>query len=99
LLAIEGIGIIQNVFIAGKMRCPAVYGMPLTFIEVIGSLKVMETVFEVKDKYPYAGANMVNIFFSGGKLRDDEKKKWKDLQINVRERWQAWKLQESGLIQ
>ncbi|KAI6762455.1 hypothetical protein HG530_008435 [Fusarium avenaceum] len=91
LLAIGGVGIIQNVYVAGKMRHPAAYGMPLTFVEVIGSPKVMDTLFEVEDKYPYAGANMVDTFFSGGKLQDEEKEKWKDLESNVEERWKTWK--------
>jgi hypothetical protein len=81
LLAIGGVGIIQNVFVAGKMRHPAAYGMPLTFVEVIGSPKVMETLFEVEDKYPY-----------------DEKKKWKDLDSNVEERWKAWKSNDGTYV-
>jgi hypothetical protein len=64
LLAIGGIGILQNIFVAGKMRHPEAYGMPLTLVEVIGSPKVMETL-EVEKKYPYAGANMIGTFFPG----------------------------------
>jgi hypothetical protein len=51
----------------------------------------MDTLFEVEGKYPYAGANMVDTFFSGGKLQGHEKERWKDLESNVEERWKTWK--------
>jgi hypothetical protein len=79
LLAIGGIGICQNIYVAGKMRVPAAYGMPLAFVDVIGSPKVMDTLFEVEKKYPHVGINMIETFFPGGKLRDDEKEKWEEL--------------------
>ncbi|RSL42339.1 hypothetical protein CEP54_015510, partial [Fusarium duplospermum] len=87
LLAIGGIGILQNVFAAGKARHPTAYGMPLTLVEVIGSPKVMQTLFEVEDKYPYVGANMVDTFFPGGKLRDSEEKRWGKLAEEAEARW------------
>ncbi|EWZ79011.1 hypothetical protein FOWG_16788 [Fusarium oxysporum f. sp. lycopersici MN25] len=91
LLAIGGVGILQNIVVAGKMRHPAAYGMPLTFVKVIGSPKVMDTLFEVEEKYPYAGANMVDTFFSGGKLRDYEEKRWENLAKDAEARWKEWK--------
>ncbi|RYP29001.1 hypothetical protein DL767_006961 [Monosporascus sp. MG133] len=91
LLAVGGIGILQNVLVAGKMRHPKAYGMPLTLVEVIGSPKVMDTLFEVERKYPYAGANMIETFFPGGKLRDHEEVMWSNLAKDAKARWKAWK--------
>lgn len=95
LLAVGGLGICQNIFAAGIMRDPAAYGMPLEFVEVIGSPKVMETLFQVEDKYPYTGASMLATFFPGN-LKDAEKVKWKDLEETAKERWTAWKAGHVG---
>jgi hypothetical protein len=91
LLAIGGVGILQNIFVAGKMRHPEAYGMPLTLIEVIGSPKVMDTLVEVEKKYPYAGANMIDTFFPRGKLRGHEETTWNNLAKDATARWKAWK--------
>lgn len=90
LLAVGGLGICQNIFAAGIMRDPAAYGMPLTFVGVVGSAKVMDTLFQVEDKYPYAGASMLATFFPGD-LKEGEKAKWKDLEATAKERWTSWK--------
>ena len=77
LLAIGGIGILQNIFVAGWRRDPKAYGIPLTFVEVIGGNKVMDTLWAVEDKYHHVGASMLDtFFFPGGRLRPDEKTKW-----------------------
>ncbi|KAJ9609566.1 hypothetical protein H2200_005893 [Cladophialophora chaetospira] len=76
LLAIGGIGILQNIFVAGWRREPKAFGIPLTFEEVIGEPKVMDTLYAVEEKYHHVGASMLETFFPGGKLRDDEKTKW-----------------------
>lgn len=89
LLAIGGVGIAQNIYAAGKTRTPAAYGMPLTLVEVIGSPKVMETLFAVEQKYPYAGSSMVGTFFPGGRLTQDERIQWKQLELSAKERREA----------
>ncbi|EFX01141.1 hypothetical protein CMQ_6083 [Grosmannia clavigera kw1407] len=86
LLAIGGLGLAENAFVAGTMRTPSAYGMSLSFVEVIGKPKVMDSLFEVEKKYPHAGLSMVGIFFPGGKLRQDEKEKWDALKKNAEER-------------
>lgn len=91
LLAIGGVGSFQNMFVAGQMRHPKAYGMPLTFVEVIGSPKVMDTLVEVERKYPFAGANMIGTFFPGGTLRDHEAMTWKNLADDAKARWKVWK--------
>ncbi|EXJ85220.1 hypothetical protein A1O3_05895 [Capronia epimyces CBS 606.96] len=75
LLAIGGIGILQNVFVAGFRRFPEAYGIPLTLENVIGSPKVMETLYAVEEQYPRIGASMRATFFPGD-LRPDEEEKW-----------------------
>ncbi|KAJ4156085.1 hypothetical protein LMH87_001299 [Akanthomyces muscarius] len=94
LLAIGGVGIAQNIYAAGKTRTPAAYGMPLTLVEVIGSPKVMETLFAVEKKYPYAGSSMVGTFFPGGRLTDDEKTEWQHLEYSAKDRREAWEEQQ-----
>lgn len=76
LLAIGGVGILQNIFVAGWRRRPEAFGIPLTFVEVFGDNKVMKALYAVEEKYPHVGASMVETFFPGGNLRADEKTKW-----------------------
>ena len=84
LMAIIGVGFLQNLIIAG-MRGPEAYGLSLDFIEVIGLPKVMDTLFEVEKKYPGVGRCMLETFFPG-KLRNDEQRKWDKLETSVEEK-------------
>jgi hypothetical protein len=79
LLAIGGIGILQNIFVAGWRRFPKAFGVPLDFETVIGEPKVMDTLFAVEKTYPRVGRSMRDTFFPG-KLRPDEEKKWVELE-------------------
>lgn len=78
LLAVGGIGILQNIFVAGWRRPPEAYGIPLSFVEVIGKTKAMETLFAVEEKYHHIGASMRDTFFPG-KLRENEVNRWEEL--------------------
>ncbi|EXJ85896.1 hypothetical protein A1O1_06265 [Capronia coronata CBS 617.96] len=82
LLAIGGVGIVQNVFVAGYRRFPEAYGIPLTLEDVIGSHKVMDALFAVEEKYPHLGASMRDTFFPG-KLRPDEERRWQHLAVEA----------------
>ncbi|KAM3484353.1 hypothetical protein MY3957_010079 [Beauveria namnaoensis] len=93
LLAVGGLGICQNIFTAGKMRDPSAYGMPLTFVQVIGSPKVMDTLIEVEHKYPFVGLNMIPTFFPG-KLKEKEKPHWDALEATAEFRWEEWKAKQ-----
>ncbi|KAH7304229.1 hypothetical protein B0I35DRAFT_414522 [Stachybotrys elegans] len=84
LLAVGAVGIVQNVFVAGKKRRPEAFGAPLIFVEVVGEVKVMDTLVAVEKKYPYAGFSMRDTFFPGGKLRDAEKEVWGALEGDVK---------------
>ncbi|KIW66871.1 hypothetical protein PV04_06161 [Phialophora macrospora] len=75
LLAIGGLGILQNIFVAGWRRDPKAFGVPLRFVKVIGENKVMEALYKVEEEYHHVGASLLDTFFPG-KLRADEKTKW-----------------------
>lgn len=75
LLAVGGVGIIQNIFVAGARRSPENFGVPLRFERVIGKHKVMPTLFAVEDAYPRVGRSMLATFFPGP-LPLDERQRW-----------------------
>jgi hypothetical protein len=78
LLAVGTIGIVQNIFVAGRWRYPRNFGVPLTFTDVIGDRKVMQALFKVEKQYPRLGRSMLDTFFPG-KLRPHEEELWKEL--------------------
>ncbi|KAM0330759.1 hypothetical protein ACHAQA_003713 [Verticillium albo-atrum] len=82
LLAIGGLGILQNVFVAGWTRRPEHFGVPLDFVEVLGQTKVMRTLFEVEEKYPGLGRTMRSEFFPGS-LRPEEEARWQELEQKI----------------
>ncbi|KAF1833513.1 hypothetical protein BDW02DRAFT_552395 [Decorospora gaudefroyi] len=88
LLAVGGIGIIQNIFVAGRSRRPEDFGVPLKFRTVIGHPKVMDCLFKVETALPYVGRSMLETFFPG-KLRADEKEKWDELEASASSRAEA----------
>ncbi|KIX04589.1 uncharacterized protein Z518_05459 [Rhinocladiella mackenziei CBS 650.93] len=94
LLAIGGIGILQNIFVAGWRRFPKAYGIPLTFKEVIGKNKVMDTLFAVEELYPHVGASMRDTFFPG-KLREHEEKRWAEFEKIAQQKDKAVKQQRA----
>jgi hypothetical protein len=79
LLAIRGIRILENIFVAGSPRHPAAFGMPLNFENVIGEAKVMNTLFAVEQAYPRVGRSILDTFFLG-KLRAKERERWDDFE-------------------
>ncbi|KAF7557284.1 hypothetical protein G7Z17_g771 [Cylindrodendrum hubeiense] len=79
LLTVGGIGILQNIFVAGWPRFPKDLGVPLEFEKVIGKPKVMDALFEVEEEYPHVGRSMLDTFFPG-KLRPGESRRWDDLE-------------------
>jgi hypothetical protein len=79
LLAVGGVGILENVFVAGSPRTPAAFGMPLIFEDVVCEGKVMDTLFAVEQAYPRVGKSMVGTFFPGN-LRPKEQERWDELE-------------------
>ncbi|KAH8652757.1 hypothetical protein BGZ60DRAFT_508663 [Tricladium varicosporioides] len=78
LLAVGGIGILQNIFVAGAPRRPENFGIHLEYVEVFGCPKAMQTLLEVEEKYPSLGRALLSEFFPG-KLRCDEIETWEGL--------------------
>ncbi|KGO38219.1 hypothetical protein PEX1_036620 [Penicillium expansum] len=74
LLVIRGIGILENILVAGSLRYPAAFGMPLNFENVIGEAKFMNTLFAVEQAHPQVGRRMLDTFFPG--LRPKERDRW-----------------------
>jgi len=77
LLAVGGIGILQNVLVAGWRRNPRALGVPVEFVQVFADKKVMKTLYAVEEAYPRLGRSMLDTFFPG-KLYADEEKSWDD---------------------
>lgn len=92
LMAIGGIGILENIYVAGRWRTPEAFGIPLRFIEVIGEIKTMDTLFAVEEKYPYLGAAMLDTFFPG-ELFPAEQDRWDRFKESAKARKKA--LEES----
>lgn len=87
LLAVGGMGMVQNIIVAGYPRRPEHFGIPLDFVQVFGETKVMQTLFAVEEEYPHVGRSMRDEFFPG-KLNADEIEKWNNLEkkaINIDE--------------
>ena len=65
LLGTGALGTMENVLVAGSPRRPEAFGVPLTFAQVIGEVKVMDTLFAVEKSYPRVGLVMLETFFPG----------------------------------
>jgi hypothetical protein len=85
LLAIGGLGILNNTFVAGARRHPRAFGVPLIFVGVIGKPRIMDTLFEVEEAYPRVGRSMLDTLWPG-KLRPHEQEKWKELEELAQEK-------------
>lgn len=73
LIAVGGIGMLQNMFVAGWSRTPEALGLPLSFTTVIGSPKVSMALIEAEKNCPKVGRALVGTFFPGGLFPSEEK--------------------------
>lgn len=71
LIAVGGIGILQNMFVAGWNRKPEALGVPLDYVGVTRGPKVIDVLYEVERRYEKVGLNMTGTFFPSG-IRDNE---------------------------
>ncbi|KAL4784438.1 hypothetical protein BJX76DRAFT_347796 [Aspergillus varians] len=78
LLATGGLGIFENILVAGWPRQPKSFGVPLIFKDVIGEARVMDTLFAVEEAYPRVGLAMLDTFFPG-RIAPKEKERWDEL--------------------
>ena len=79
LLAIGGLGMVQNVIAAAAVRSPAAHGLELEQIKEIKGGKVMQVLKELEDYKAGVGASLVPVFFPG------------DLQVAEKAWWDARK--------
>ena len=87
LIAVGGIGMLQNMFVAGWSRNPSAFGLPLKYDDVTGQPKVFKTLIDAEKYCPKAGRALVGTFFPGG-LRDNEEKEFQTIEAEAKERKQ-----------
>ena len=75
MLAIGGLGMVQNVIAAAASRSPDAHGLKLEPINEIKGGKVMKVLQELEKDNPGVGASLVPIFFPGD-LEGGEKLWW-----------------------
>ena len=79
LIAVGGMGMLQNIFVAGWSREPEALGIPLKYNTVIGFPRVIDTIYEVERQHPKVGRSLAGVFFPGS-LRDHEEEKLKGIE-------------------
>ena len=72
LVAVGGLGILQNIFAAGATRSPEAFGIPLTLDRVYAETQVLDTLHVVEEALPGVGKSMLSTFFPGH-IRTDGK--------------------------
>lgn len=82
LIAVGGLGIIQNATVAGWPRRPKHLGVPLKFVETIGHKKVMQALFLLEERYPRTGRSVRDIFFQG-RMNTREREHWDILELEA----------------
>ena len=82
LLGVGGIGVLQNIAVAGWRRTSAALGVHLDFDHVIEETKVINTLLAVQEMYPKLGRSMLATFFPGD-LRPAERSRWVELERRV----------------
>ena len=85
LLAVGGIGILQNVLVAGWRRDPSALGVHLNFREVIGEMTTMDALLALEAKYTKVGKALLPIFFPG-ELLPEEFARWEVLNVKAVEK-------------
>jgi hypothetical protein len=78
LLAVGGIGMIQNVVVAGARRSPSANGIHLKRIEKFEQRKVMDALMDLETAYPTVGRSLVPEFFSDARGLKPVERKWWD---------------------
>lgn len=89
LVAVGGVGMLQNVFVAGSMRNPKSYGTELKFVNAFGQPSVMDSLFEIEKIYPCLGNSMLATFFPGKLMAHEDK--WSELRKTQRVRHEQLK--------
>ena len=82
LLAVGGIGILQNVLVTGWRRDPSTLGVHLDFREVIGEMTTMDALLALEAEYTRVGRSLLPIFFPG-ELLLEEVARWEALNVKA----------------
>jgi hypothetical protein len=85
MVAVGGLGMLQNVIVARAPRSPATIGIHARLEQVVYRPKVMDTLYALEEKYPRVGASLLPVLFPGP-LRPEDIEEWKNLEDNARER-------------
>lgn len=83
LVCIGGIGMLQNIYVAGAQRHPSAYGIHLDLVKVIADVKVMSTLLQLEEEYPDVGRNLLPVMFPGP-LRPHEIEQWDNFERRTR---------------
>ncbi len=75
LLAVGGVGTLQNILVAALPRRPAAYGLHLEYERTVCREKVMLTLQALEEIQPFLGRSLLDTFFPG-EMREDEIKWW-----------------------
>lgn len=65
LMAVGAIGTIHNWYAGNVARNPSAFGIHLRLKEVIGRVKVVDTLYEVEERFPRLGKSMLQTYFPG----------------------------------
>ena len=82
LLAVGGLGILHNSFVAGWRRKPDSFGIHLEPVEFLVGPKVMGVLMNTEKNHPHIGRSMLPIFFPG-KLWENEEREWALLDLET----------------
>jgi len=75
LMAVGGVGMIQNAYVAGIRRSPAARGLYLKKMDHLSGKKVMDVLMDLEVTYNGLGMRLLEEFFPG-ELRQEEKDWW-----------------------
>ena len=75
LLAVGGVGMVQNVVVAGAKRGASTTGIHLKMVERIQQQKVMDALMDLENAYEKVGRSLLDEFFPG-KFREAETQWW-----------------------
>jgi hypothetical protein len=82
LLAVGGIGMMHNLFVAGWPRHPSAMGIHLKFRTVIGHMSTMEALLALEAQYTHAGRSLLPIYFPG-RIFPEEEAQWEALRLKA----------------
>ncbi|CAG8957588.1 hypothetical protein HYFRA_00010454 [Hymenoscyphus fraxineus] len=85
LVGIGGIGMLQNIFIAGARRHPSAYGLHLQYEGVIAKRNVMSALKTLEKEYPNVGRHLLPVLFPGP-LGPNEAEWWAKAEDQAEER-------------